>query len=518
MKGIKTQKSQIRKRIFEEVARLGYEGGDARDLEELPFKIIPGEIGTFRSSVFLERAVVGQRLRAAMGLSIQSAGEHVEISDGLNNSMIDEKYYEPPLIDVIPFACAGCELKQVSVTNMCKGCFEHPCVEVCPKKAISMVAGKSTINQDLCIKCGKCAEVCPYHAIVIQERPCAKACGINAIASDEYGRAHINHNKCVSCGQCLASCPFGAIVDKGQIYQTIKAINSDTPVYAIIAPAFLGQFKDMTPGKIRPLFKELGFADVYDVAIGADLCTMQESGDFINEVPEEIPYMGTSCCPAWAKMVKNEFPDQAKNISMAMTPMVLTARYVKNLFPDSKVCFIGPCTAKKLEASRKSVKSYVDFVMTFEELSGMMAAKNIIVSELEDGESPFMTSAEGWGFATAGGVAKSVVDFVHKFDPERVIPIVNAEGLANCKKMVLMAKAGKYNGYLLEGMACPGGCIAGAGTIAAPATARKVLLTQAEKMSPTTIADPDRFGQALIEAESYDMSHSKVEDIKEWKK
>ena len=106
-----------------------------------------------------------------------------------------------------------------------------------------MENGRSVIDQEKCIKCGKCLESCPYNAIIKQERPCAKACGMNAIHSDEYGRAEIDYDKCVSCGMCLVSCPFSAIVDKGQIYQTIMALKSDTPVYAIVAPAVAGQFE-----------------------------------------------------------------------------------------------------------------------------------------------------------------------------------------------------------------------------------------------------------------------------------
>ena len=103
---------------------------------------------------------------------------------------------------------------------------------------------------------------------------------MKAIRSDEYGRADIDQDKCVSCGMCLANCPFGAIADKAQIFQCIQALRSDTPVYAAIAPAVGGQFgKNISPGKLRSAFKALGFADVVEVAIGADLCTLQEAED-----------------------------------------------------------------------------------------------------------------------------------------------------------------------------------------------------------------------------------------------
>ena len=100
----------------------------------------------------------------------------------------------------------------------------HPCTEVCPKDAIHVINGRSVIDQEKCIRCGRCQDVCPYSAIIKQERPCAKACGINAIKSDENGCAEIDYDKCVSCGMCLVNCPFGAIADKAQIFQVIQAI------------------------------------------------------------------------------------------------------------------------------------------------------------------------------------------------------------------------------------------------------------------------------------------------------
>ena len=454
MRGLYSSKTEIRHKIFTEIARMAYEGNDPKMIEELPFKIIPGEVASYRDSIFLERAVVGERLRVAMGMSLRPVTEHAPLSKGVEASVIEEKYYEPPLINVIKFACNACAEKKVMVTEGCQGCLEHPCVEVCPKKAVHMENGHSHIDESLCIKCGKCLDACPYNAIIKQERPCTKACGMNAIGSDEYGRAEIDQDKCVSCGQCLVSCPVSAIVDKGQIFQTIMALKSETPVYAILAPAIAGQFEGLENTKIRGAFQALGFTDVREVAIGADLCTIEEAKDFLKEVPEELPFMATSCCPSWSMMAKKLFPEQAKCISMALTPMVLTARLIKQKEP-----------AKKLEASRKSIRSYVDFVLTFEEVAGMFDAKGVDWKEIPEGEPLFRASADGRGFAVSGGVAQAVVHAVKRIDPDREVKVMNAEGLQNCKKMLQMAKLGKYNGYLLEGMACPGGCVAGAGTI-----------------------------------------------------
>ena len=467
MRGIHTSINDIRKKVFAEVAKLSYEyNGDLSDMENIPYRIIPGEISTYRESVFLERAIVKERMRLAMGLPLRDVTEHAPVSQGAEECVYPEKYYQPPLINIIKFACHKCPDNQVVITDQCQGCLAQPCRHVCPREAIYFDHGQCHIDQSKCIKCGKCMSVCQYSVILRLERPCAVACGMKAIRSDEYGRADIDQEKCVNCGMCLANCPFGAIADKAQIFQCIQAIRSDTPVYAAIAPAVAGQFgKDLSPEKMRAAFRALGFTDVVEVAIGADLCTMEEARDFIQEVPEKLPFMGTSCCPAWSVMAKREVPKYAECISMALTPMVLTGRLTKKEHPGCKVAFIGPCAAKKLEASRKSVRSDIDFVLTFEEVMGMFEAKQVDFDALQEEPVPHSASADGRGFSVSGGVAKAVVNCIKHLSPDREVLVEHAEGLNECRKMLLRAKAGKLNGYLLEGMACPGGCIGGAGTV-----------------------------------------------------
>ncbi|WP_288961376.1 monomeric [FeFe] hydrogenase, partial [uncultured Peptoniphilus sp.] len=338
---------------------------------------------------------------------------------------------------------------------------------VCPVNAISMGKDRTIIDKDKCVRCGRCKEACPYSAIVKYERPCAAACGVDAISSDEYGRAEIDHDKCVACGRCIAECPFGAISDKTQIYQLIKAIKSGKKVYGAIAPSYIGQFGANTSAKqIIEAIKQLGFEDVLEVALGADLTTLHEAKEYLERVPEDIPFMGTSCCFSWTLMIRNEFPEFFEQVSDSGSPMRYTANHIKAKDPDAVVVFIGPCTSKKLEALDTKVKSDVDFVITFEELMGMFVAKNIEPSEIKVEESVDDGSALGRGYPIAGGVAESVKVVAEKLSPDKDIHIQGAHTLAECKKMLKIAKAGKLDGYLLEGMACPGGCVAGVGTIA----------------------------------------------------
>ena len=498
MRGIHTSINDIRKKVFAEVARLSYryQEGDLSDMENIPYRIIPGEVSTYRESVFLERAIVKERMRLAMGLPLRDVTEHAPVSQGAQECVHPEKYYQPPLINIIKFACHKCPENQVVITDQCQGCLAQPCRQVCPKSAVYFEKGQCHIDQSKCIKCGKCMSVCQYGVILRLERPCAVACGMKAIGSDEFGRAEIDQEKCVSCGMCLANCPFGAIADKAQIFQCIQALRGDVPVYAAIAPAIAGQFgKELGPEKMRAAFRQLGFKDVVEVAIGADLCTLEEAKDFLREVPEKLPFMGTSCCPAWSVMAKREFPKNAECISMALTPMVLTGRLIKKEHPGCKVAFIGPCAAKKLEASRKSIRSDIDFVLTFEEVLGMFEAKEVDFAALAAEPVPSSASADGRGFSISGGVASAVVNCIRQLAPEREILVEHAEGLNDCRKMLMRARAGKLNGYLLEGMACPGGCIGGAGTV---------------QLIPKAVQEVEKIKQASDKAHAYESGYSEL--------
>jgi len=495
MRGIPSLITDIRKKVFTEVAKMAYAGGDYSKAEDLPYVIVPGDRPLHRESVFLERAIAGERVRLAMGLSIRSVQTRTLMTEGMDAAAGAEQYYEPPLINIIPYACHACPTNQYKVSNYCQNCLAASCQKVCPKDAISFRNNRSYIDLDKCIRCGKCATACPYNAIVHLERPCQAACGMDAITSDEHGRAVINQDKCVACGQCLVSCPFGAIVDKGQIFQVIQSILKGDKVIAVVAPAFIGQFgKHSTPGKFIAAMKKLGFARIVEVAVGADICTIEEAKDFMERVPNEQDYMATSCCPAWQSMIYKLFPGETKNISMTLTPMVFTARLMKKKYPGCKVVFVGPCAAKKLEAMREDIRSDVDFVLTFEELQGMFEAKEIDFETIEPLDDLNEGSAAGRGFAVAGGVAKAVEDMVHQLDPDREIKTARAEGLRDCRKLMAMAKAGKYDGYLLEGMACPGGCVAGAGTLLPVNLAANVVgryQSETDRVSPTDSAYRD---------------------------
>ncbi len=468
MLGEDTPVREIRRKIFTQISKVAFESTHDNfndEIEAIPYELL-GEKAQYRESIYRERAIVRERVRLAMGLSLRPENRAVHLTHGMENSNIDEKYYEPPLMQVIPAACNACESNKYIVSNLCKGCVAHPCRQVCPRGAIDVVDGKSVIDQEKCIKCGRCKEVCPYDAIGKLERPCERACGVKAIKDDDQGRAYIDSEKCLSCGMCMVSCPFGAISDKSQVFQLCRAIREKKRIVAALAPAFVGQFgQNVTPRKMKQALLKLGFENVYEVALGADIGAMAEARQYAEKViTGQLPFLLTSCCPSWAMLAKTQFPDMIDSVSNELTPMVATARSIKKNDPDVKVVFIGPCAAKKLEAMRTQVRSDVDFVITFEELWGMFDAKGIVPAEMEGDTSFHDATAAGRGYAVAGGVAQAIEECLKEYYTEMPIKIEHAEGLAECKKVLMLAKAGKMNGCLIEGMGCPGGCMGGAGT------------------------------------------------------
>ncbi len=488
MRGLFTPITKVRRQVFTEIARHAYErdlvNTDYSYFYESSYRIIPGEVAQYRDSVFKERAIIRERIRLAMGLPLRPVDTHQSFTDGMADVAVAEKRLATPLVNVIPFACEACPTDHFKVTDNCRKCLAHPCTSVCPVKAVSIGKTRAIIDNEKCIRCGRCQTACPYHAIVRTGRPCAESCGASAIDSDELGRAKINQDKCVACGMCIVSCPFAAITDKSEIYQVVTAIRLGYNIHAAIAPAFVGQFGPLaTPGKVVAGLKALGFADVIEVGVGADIGTVMEAEEFLEKVPGEHDFLGTSCCPAWESFARKTQPELSACISSSSTPMVATAHSIKGTEPGSLVVFIGPCIAKKLEALEPEVRPFVDFVLTFEELMGMFSARSIEFDKLA--EEPFKATAsrDGRGYAVSGGVAAAIKNCIAELDPAREVPMLKADSLTDCKKMLILAKAGKTPGHLLEGMACPGGCVGGPGTLM-PIPRAGQAVTQFAKESP----------------------------------
>ncbi len=479
MRGLYTDVMSIRRNTLVEIVKMIHEDKAPEYVEMIPYNVIKKDVPTYRDSVFAERAIIRERVRLGFGLDIQEFGKHSPVIFDVKEAFTGNKIIQKPIVNVIKIGCERCPTDSFMVSNLCRACMAHPCTIVCPKQCVSKDDNGAVIDQEICIKCGKCAQVCPYNAIIYRERPCSAACGVDAIKSDQYGFAEIDQDKCVSCGQCIVSCPFGAIGEKSEIVQILFALKKAAagdgpPVFAQIAPSFPGQLGDkVSTSQFIGALKMLGFAGVMETAYGADIDVLHLAGELAGittskKNSEKSGFIGTSCCPSWAQAARNNFPEFSGSISKSSTPMVETAKKIKETTPDSKIVFIGPCISKKNECFDPEVKELVDYVMTFEELNAMVTGMNIDPSTLIESEEIKNASAAGRNFPVAGGVASAIIAQAKIISGDnRDIPFAAADTLEDCMKLLRDIKHGiiKPEPLLVEGMACPFGCIGGPGTI-----------------------------------------------------
>lgn len=294
---------------------------------------------------------------------------------------------------------------------------------------------------------------------------CQVSCLLEAIERDEQGNVVINGDICSDCGQCIEVCKHGCLVDKKEFIPLVEVLKDrKIPVFAIVAPAFIGQFgPEVTPGKMRAALKKLGFYGMVEVALFADILTFREALEFDTHVHKEGDFVITSmCCPLWVSMVKKVYQKLASHITPSVSPMIACGRGVKKLHPEAKVVFIGPCIAKKAEAKEPDVRGAVDVVITFKELKQIFEAAGINPAEVGEDEKEH-SSTGGRIYARTGGVSKAVADTLKRIRPNKQIPIksVQAHGVKSCRQMLQDALDGRITANFYEGMGCVGGCVGG---------------------------------------------------------
>jgi iron only hydrogenase large subunit-like protein len=298
---------------------------------------------------------------------------------------------------------------------------------------------------------------------------CGPDCPLLALSKEPGGAISIDHEKCLGEGHCLTHCSFGGLAEKSQFVPLISLLRDQTsPVYASVAPAFTGQFgPDVTPGKLRSALLHLGFAEMVETALYADLITMKEAFEFDEHVQDVGDFLITSCCcPVWIKLIEGRYPGLASHISPSVSPMIASGRILKTIEPQAKVVFIGPCIAKKTEATLPDVAGAIDFVLTFQELAVIFQATGINPATLPDEENS-LASRAGRIYARTGGVSEAVADTLAKIRPARVIDLqsLKVHGIPNCQKVLEQASTGSLDANFIEGMACVGGCVGGPGRI-----------------------------------------------------
>lgn len=318
----------------------------------------------------------------------------------------------PNVIEALDIACDDCPTGGYTVTEACRGCIAHRCEDACPRGAISM-------NED--------------------------------------GTVKIDNSKCISCGACVYQCPFGALSDKSFILDAIKMLKNCDRVYAVVAPAIVSQFTYAKPGQVITAIKALGFCDVLEAALGADMVAYNEAAELA-----ERGFLTSSCCPAFVSYIRKSFPELQENISHNMSPMATIAKRIKEKDPEAKTVFIGPCTAKKGEFQLPEVHKYVDCVLTFEELQAMFDSRELDVGAMEE---TVLNNASGYGriFAHCGGLAEAAAEALKEQGIDFELKPLSCNGIEECKLALMKAARGKLDANFVEGMACVGGCVNGAG-------------------------------------------------------
>ncbi len=449
----------------------------SEDFEEntrlIPFDMRPkGMEVPYRCCIYKERAIIKDRAIAGLGFPIEEDDETVSLKTYAKKAM-ERKEISDKNLTVLQAACKGCATNRIYVTDLCQGCVARSCQSACKFGAISIVNGKSVIDDSKCKKCKMCVNACPYNAIVKITVPCEDSCPVGAIKKDETGFASIDYEKCINCGRCTAACPFGAVHERSQIIDILKAIKSKKKVIAMIAPSIAGQF----PGNIYQLktaIIQAGFDDVYEVAQGADITANTEAKEFNERINEEGQnFMTTSCCAGYNQLIKKHLPEIKPYVSDTKTPLYYTAEIVKRDNPDALTVFVSPCVAKRAEGFENK---NVDYVMNYEELGALFVAKKIQITELDETKYVVESSKQGRNFGFTGGVAKSVKASLKDEDSVKpcVINGLNKDSIRQLKKFATCGEC--ENGCnLVEVMCCEGGCIGGNATLNNPKTAKKLI-------------------------------------------
>ena len=462
MRKFDTKVQDLKYRVLREVARQAWDDRLAETAIDIPKKIVPGKTPTMRCCVYKERAILAERVKIAMG------------GDKSN----------PNVIEVIDIACDECPMGGYEITNACRGCLAHRCEEACRFGAITFDSNHvAHIDKTKCKECGACAKVCPYSAIHNYKRPCETSCKVKAISMGDEKQACIDNSKCISCGACVYQCPFGAITDKSFILNVIDAIkksenNTKYKVYAVVAPSISSQFTYAKLGQVITGLRELGFHTVIEAALGADMVAQAESKELV-----EKGFLTSSCCPAFVSYIKKNFPQMVEHISHNLSPMAMISKYIKDTTPGAKVVFIGPCTAKKAEILDEKVKPYVDSVLTFEELQALFDSKDMEITSLAEG---VLDNASYFGriFARCGGLSDSIKQSLKEQNIDFDLKGCACDGIDECRIALLKKSKNLSDVNLIEGMACTGGCIGGAGC-----------LTHGEKNK----AEVDKYGREALE-------------------
>jgi len=473
------QAKRIRKEVLVRVAKAFMSDHPQEVINRIPAEMRPKDGDHSRCCIYKDREVLKYRIMAALGFGVEDEKDELTPLRDYFDTALKREAVQNTGLTVIDIACSACLASRYLVTNACRGCLGRPCQTNCPKDAVDMVGGRAVINPDLCVNCGLCLKVCPYNAVVRMPVPCEEACPFNAISKDDAGREVIDYEKCTDCGLCTRACPFAAIQERSQIIDVLKKLKSGKKITALLAPSVVGQFSGNL-NQLAGALKKVGFAQVEEVAIGADETARCEAIEWQERMASGDPFMTTSCCPAYVNAVNRHLPELKKFVSHTPTPIAFSARMAKVAYPDAVIVFIGPCLAKRAEGLRHPE---VDHVLTFDELGAILEAAGVEVKACAPEPMNQQAKPEGLGFPVSGGVARAVQAYLPANATElKPVVISGLDGKA-LARLQLAATRG-CDGNIIEVMCCEGGCMNGPGVLSNPAVAGRKLaavLAEAEK-------------------------------------
>jgi len=466
---INNQFTFLKSRVYATVLKSYFNGTLENDIDKIPFWIIGKDTDPSRCCIYKERAMIRYRILAFLGVNLEKDDDEIKPLSQFYREIQASKMKPLPVLTTISTACSACPKDQYIISDACRSCYARPCLANCPTNAIYFKNGKANIDQDKCIRCGKCQEVCPFNSILHIPVPCESSCPVDAIKKNANGFVEIDYKKCISCGKCSRSCPFGAIVERSAIFPVLEMLKSEDRVTAIIAPAIDGQFPGNL-GQTKAALKLLGFDDVVEVSEGAQITSIKEAKELEERINRGDKLMSTSCCPAYVELVEKHLPNLKAIKSDTLSPMAYTAQLVKEKNPNDKIVFIGPCLAKRVEATKLKT---IDGVITFNELASMFVAKEIDVKELvEDDLGNTGCFEDCREFAISEGATTCVLK---RMEDSSIVKGYKINGLdRKVVKTLKVIDRIPSKGNFVEIMVCEGGCINGPGTIVKPKVALKL--------------------------------------------
>ena len=477
--------TKIKRKMLTELAALAFQNRLLSAIDDLPKKLTQEGLTHYRCCEYKERAILTERIKLALGA--QPAMVRDQRLSAVARQALAAPLAAPldaaadgPAIAVIAESCDRCPIEKIVVTNACRNCVAHHCLNSCPKNAIEIVANRAYINKERCVECGICVKSCRFGAILELERPCSRACALDAIVPGESSTARINYEKCVGCGACTVACPFGAIAARSDLLKVIRMLQDREPVTAIVAPSFIGQFGPLVEwSALQSGLTKLGFARTVSVARGAASVAADEGAEVLHKLRTGAGFVMNSCCPSFKKLVASQFPALAGKVSDVESPMLRTARLVREESGSAamKCVFIGPCLAKKEEAAREG-RGVIAAVLTFEELAVLLVAAGINLAEFSrESTQPESLPADGMNFCAAGGVGNAIKAEISRQDEAEAeqFRVRSAAGVAECIGLLRQAAQNGPDAEFVEGMGCAGGCLGGPGTLVEAKAAGRAL-------------------------------------------